>query len=183
MLTRKPKLNPSHSPSLYSSSFLWLCTYAMRFARLGIIPVNSRFPLKTTCFSQQNIPLQTSSPSPITGSLTIPIPNPYTCTHNHLSPAPSRYTPSYLSSPTHSSTNLLAPKLSPSLNSAATSTFNGLSTPGHDNNILTARTHSKMLYVGVHASLSKSKQISPVSSATLACTMGVANEILGGCSG
>lgn len=91
--------------------------------------------------------------------------------------------PSYLSSPTHNSTNLLAPSTSPSLNSAATSTFNGLSTSGHPNNILTARTHSKTLYVGVHASFNRSKQISPVSNATFACTTGVANEILGGCSG
>lgn len=91
--------------------------------------------------------------------------------------------PSYLSSPTHNSTNRLAPITSPSLNSAATSTFNGLSTSGHPNNILTARTHSKTLYVGVHASFNRSKQISPVSNATFACTTGVANAILGGCKG
>ena len=47
----------------------------------------------------------------------------------------------------------------------------------------TARTHSSTLYAGVQASLSRSRQISPVLRAMFGWTMGVANSILGGARG
>ena len=95
MLGRKPKWDPSHPPSLYSSSSLRLCTYAMRLARLGIILVNSRFPLKTPSLSRQSTtPLQTPSPSPMK-SFTIPSPN-------HHAPIPVSH-PCHPAIPLHTS--------------------------------------------------------------------------------
>lgn len=97
----------------------------------------------------------------------------------------SCYLPSYrpASSLTQNSTRRLAPRLSPPRSKAATSTFSGLSVSGQLSSMRTARTHSSTLYAGVHASLSRSRQISPLRKAMLACTIGVSKEILGGWRG
>lgn len=95
---------------------------------------------------------------------------------------PPLQTPSYLppSSAHQHSTSLLVPMTSPPLNNAATSTLSGLSVSGQLSSMRTARTHSKRLYAGVHASLSKSRHISPVDSPIFGCMIGVRKRIWGG---
>lgn len=149
-------------------------------------------PLITRC-----LPVHTSAPMPchkLNSCLQKPIPDSIQMPKREIemqipkmraTPSPrSLHAPLYRPSAHHSSTNLLAPTSSPPRNNAAASTFNGESTSGYASSpSRIARTVSKTLYAGVQASLSKSRQISPVSRCILGWTMGVRKRIEGGACG
>lgn len=81
---------------------------------------------------------------------------------NHLSILRTHHFPSHLHSEEHHLTRPSAPTTSPSLNSAATSTFSGLSTSGAPSICHIASIVVAIVYAGVQAVLRRSRQTSPV---------------------
>ena len=75
---------------------------------------------------------------------------------------------------------LRAPTSSPVLNSCATSTFSGLSGSALVSSWCILVMVLEMVYAGVHAVLSRSRQISPVLKSTLGWQMGVTKRMVGG---
>jgi hypothetical protein len=75
---------------------------------------------------------------------------------------------------------LLAPISSPVLNNCATSTLSGLSGSALVSNWCILVIVLEMVYAGVQAVLSRSRQISPVLKSTLGWQMGVTKRMVGG---